>query len=131
MDVKIEGKNVQLLGDPMLNNCGPSGSPANAATMMGVLQVSGFVTVVDGSDACPLCQKHHGSLEETPMTKLDASTLASDLDVKEALSGDNARSSPVPMRAEICGPLVRNMRGILRCGQETRMAHPRRFSFDR
>lgn len=38
MNVKIEGKNVQLLGDPMLNNCGPSGSPANAATMMGVLQ---------------------------------------------------------------------------------------------
>ncbi|HYO53837.1 hypothetical protein [Archangium sp.] len=28
MDVKVEGKNVQLLGDPMLNNCGPSGSPA-------------------------------------------------------------------------------------------------------
>ena len=32
MDVKIEGKNVQLLSDPMLNNCGPSGSPPNAAT---------------------------------------------------------------------------------------------------
>ncbi len=38
MDVKIEGKNVQLLGDQMLNNCGPSGSPANAATMGGTLQ---------------------------------------------------------------------------------------------
>lgn len=38
MDVKIEGNNVQLLGDPMLNNCGPSGSPANAATMAGLLQ---------------------------------------------------------------------------------------------
>jgi uncharacterized Zn-binding protein involved in type VI secretion len=38
MDVKIEGNNVQLLGDPMLNNCGPGGSPANAATMGGVLQ---------------------------------------------------------------------------------------------
>src|SRR5580704_11435287 len=38
MDVKIEGKNVQLLGDQMLNNCGPSGSPANAATMMGTVQ---------------------------------------------------------------------------------------------
>src|SRR5689334_22883096 len=37
-DVQIEGKNVQLLGDPMLNNCGPPGSPANAATMAGVLQ---------------------------------------------------------------------------------------------
>lgn len=29
MDVKIEGKNVQLLGDPMMNNCGGGGSPAN------------------------------------------------------------------------------------------------------
>lgn len=48
MDVKIEGKNVQLLGDPMLNNCGPSGSPANAATMMGVIQPGGLVTAVDG-----------------------------------------------------------------------------------
>jgi hypothetical protein len=38
MNVQIEGKNVQLLGDPMLNNCGPSGSPANAATLAGVLQ---------------------------------------------------------------------------------------------
>ena len=40
MNVKIEGKNVQLLGDPMLNNCGPSGSPANAATLAGVGQLS-------------------------------------------------------------------------------------------
>lgn len=39
-NVKFEGQNVQLLGDQMLNNCGPSGSPANSATMMGVLQGS-------------------------------------------------------------------------------------------
>lgn len=38
MNVQIEGKNVQLLGDPMLNNCGPSGSPANAATLAGIIQ---------------------------------------------------------------------------------------------
>ncbi|WP_342373772.1 DUF4150 domain-containing protein [Myxococcus stipitatus] len=35
MDVKFEGKNVQLLGDAMSNN---HGGPANAATLMGVLQ---------------------------------------------------------------------------------------------
>lgn len=36
MNVKIEGKNVHLLGEPMLNNCGPSGSPPNTgATMQG------------------------------------------------------------------------------------------------
>ncbi|MGH1343375.1 MAG: PAAR-like domain-containing protein [Nannocystales bacterium] len=38
MDVKFEGKAVQLLGDPMLNNCGGSGSPPNSATMMGLVQ---------------------------------------------------------------------------------------------
>jgi Domain of unknown function (DUF4150) len=36
-DTQVEGKNVQFLGDPMRNNCGPSGSPPNAATMAGVL----------------------------------------------------------------------------------------------
>ncbi|MEM9460055.1 MAG: PAAR-like domain-containing protein [Myxococcota bacterium] len=38
LDVKFEGKNVQYLGDQMLNNCGPSGSPPNSATIMGVVQ---------------------------------------------------------------------------------------------
>ncbi|MBU8895144.1 DUF4150 domain-containing protein [Corallococcus sp. M34] len=43
MSVKIEGKNVQLLGDPMLNNCGPGGSPPNAATMAGEMQAAKMV----------------------------------------------------------------------------------------
>jgi hypothetical protein len=38
LDTKIEGKNVHLLSDPMLNNCGPSGAPANAATLTGIVQ---------------------------------------------------------------------------------------------
>ncbi|TQF17947.1 DUF4150 domain-containing protein [Myxococcus llanfairpwllgwyngyllgogerychwyrndrobwllllantysiliogogogochensis] len=39
LTVKIEGKNVHLLGEPMLNNCGPNGSPPNTgATMMGLKQ---------------------------------------------------------------------------------------------
>ncbi len=44
MNVKIEGKRVHLLGDPMLNNCGPGGSPPNAATMMGIVQEPGYGT---------------------------------------------------------------------------------------
>lgn len=41
MTVKIEGKNVHLLSDPVLNNCGPSGSPPNTgATMSGVTQAT-------------------------------------------------------------------------------------------
>ncbi|WNG60446.1 DUF4150 domain-containing protein [Archangium gephyra] len=80
MDVKIEGKNVQLLGDPMLNNCGPSGSPANAATMMGLIQPDGLVTAIDGKETCPLNSEHapHGPMGETPQTKTDASALASE-----------------------------------------------------
>ncbi len=36
MAVKIEGKNVQIKGDSMLNNCGASGSPPNTgATLAG------------------------------------------------------------------------------------------------
>src|SRR5262245_51775982 len=58
MDVKVEGKNVQLLSDPMLNNCGPSGSPANAATMVGVVQLTG-VAALYGDEVCPLCKKAH------------------------------------------------------------------------
>ena len=80
MDVKFDGKNVQLLGDPMLNNCGPSGSPANAATMMGVLQTTGMVTAITGEDECPVCHDKHGALEESQQTRADATTLTSKLD---------------------------------------------------
>lgn len=39
LNVKIEGKNVHLLGEPMLNNCGASGSPPNTgATLSGLDQ---------------------------------------------------------------------------------------------
>ena len=39
MTVKIEGKSVHLLSEPMLNNCGPGGSPPNTgATMQGLDQ---------------------------------------------------------------------------------------------
>ena len=68
MDVKFEGKNVQLLTDPMTNNGGGSGSPPNAATMLGILQMTGIVTVVPKAP-CPLCGEDHDSLEETDETK--------------------------------------------------------------
>ncbi|PCC67843.1 protein of unknown function [Nannocystis exedens] len=76
MDVKVEGKNVHLLSDPMLNNCGPSGSPPNAATLLGLVQPPGLVALV-GDEVCALCHKSHGDkarLEETADTKADAST---------------------------------------------------------
>src|SRR5262249_60077501 len=71
MDVKIEGNKVQRLSDPMLNNCGPGGSPPNAATMVGVLQGPDLIAVF-GDEPCPLCNKKHGEvgkLEETTESK--------------------------------------------------------------
>jgi hypothetical protein len=38
LDTKFEGKDVQFLGDQMLNNCGPPGAPANSACNGGELQ---------------------------------------------------------------------------------------------
>lgn len=76
MDVRVEGKNVHLLSDPMLNNCGHGGSPPNAATMVGLVQRTGLVAIV-GDEPCALCGKVHGDaarLEETADTQGDAGT---------------------------------------------------------
>jgi hypothetical protein len=81
IDVKIEGKNVQLLSDPMLNNCGPSGSPPNAATLLGVLQTTGMLTAFTG-DECPLCNESHEGLTETDATREDAGDLETAYDAR-------------------------------------------------
>src|SRR5439155_15626699 len=47
MNVSFEGKNVQFLGDAMVNNCGPSGSPPNAATTRGEQQAPGPPSLED------------------------------------------------------------------------------------
>jgi hypothetical protein len=73
--VEIEGKNVQFLSDPMLNNCAAGGSPPNAATLMGVIQESGLVVAVEAAE-CPVCQRNHGALEETEASKASAQDLA-------------------------------------------------------
>ncbi|PRQ02063.1 DUF4150 domain-containing protein [Enhygromyxa salina] len=74
MNVKFEGKNVQLLSDPMLNNCGPSGAPGNAATVLGIMQKSGLMTAVE-AQTCVVCGKEHEALEETEATKTDLGVL--------------------------------------------------------
>ncbi|MGF9759337.1 PAAR-like domain-containing protein [Microvirga sp. 0TCS3.31] len=60
MNVKIEGKSVHLLGEPMLNNCAASGSPPNTgATMQGFdtwdLNVKGNVLKIPCDDAPAKC----------------------------------------------------------------------------
>jgi uncharacterized Zn-binding protein involved in type VI secretion len=46
LNVQIEGKNVQLLGDQTFNNCGPSGNPPNAATMQGTVHAPAVPVIV-------------------------------------------------------------------------------------
>lgn len=74
MDVKFEGKNVHFLSDLVTNNGGPSGSPPNAATMMGAIQVSGVVYIVR-VDNCPICNEDHENFQESPQTQIDAMAL--------------------------------------------------------
>jgi uncharacterized Zn-binding protein involved in type VI secretion len=77
MNVKIEGKNVQLLGDPMFNNCDAGGRTPNAATMVGVLQESGLLSLA-GDEVCALCGKQHdeaGQVGETVDTNAAMSTM--------------------------------------------------------
>jgi hypothetical protein len=95
MDVKVEGKNVQLLGDPMLNNCGPSGSPANAATMAGVIQTPLVVPPVleFDSDEFPQKTKNMRSKMDPDGTKTlhrETSTPARRLNRRLALKGEPA-----------------------------------------
>ena len=76
MDVKFEGGNVHLLSDLVTNNGGPSGSPLNAATMMGAIQVSGTVIyVVQGE--CPICGAHHMDFKESEETSDAAADVVS------------------------------------------------------
>jgi hypothetical protein len=57
--VQIEGKAVHLLGEPMLNNLGPSGSPPNTgATMAGVMQgvsMTDLEAAIGKQEAADLC----------------------------------------------------------------------------
>lgn len=54
MDVKAEGKNIQLLGDAMGNN---GGSPVNAATMKELQDAIGFYVA---KELCAAICKHYG-----------------------------------------------------------------------
>jgi uncharacterized Zn-binding protein involved in type VI secretion len=69
LTVKIEGKGVHLLGEPMLNNCGPSGNPPNTgATMTGAvhapLPVVGELLDIKCSDAPASSDKKFSECEK-------------------------------------------------------------------
>jgi hypothetical protein len=122
LDVKIEGKNVQLLSDPMLNNCGPSGSPPNAATLQGLLQKTGLIAIV-GDEPCVICGKEHGEdkqLKESGKTKEAAKKLRRKAEeaVKQAKRKESAvmamkeRRGGAPEKVKI---KLETMLGVVHC----------------
>ena len=53
MDVQCEGENVHLLSDQVTNNGAGSGSPANSATMVGLVQLAAAATTEPVTRVCP------------------------------------------------------------------------------
>jgi len=125
LDVKIEGKNVQLLSDPMLNNGGPSGTRANSGTMEGIIQASGLVIAVD--EMCPICEeKNHGKLEETPQSKIDAGNLAAKFEA-EVKKVSGKASTMLGIVQCLCGQKFADQSGattIELCEAASGMKHP-------
>ncbi len=68
MNVKAEGKNIQLLGDAMTNN---GGSPANAGTLPGNVQATDAFKALIGDDATAeaLCKAACKAIEEKKKKK--------------------------------------------------------------
>lgn len=70
LTVKIEGKSVHLLGEPMLNNCGPSGSPPNTgATLGGTKHGSAKVATIDALLKEIVCKCNRDVKQASPKKK--------------------------------------------------------------
>lgn len=81
LTVKIEGKAVHLLGEPALNNCGPSGTPPNTgATMMGMAQEKGEDVTVK----CENCKKDTKPKAENKDRKASQDKAQRDIDESKA-----------------------------------------------
>lgn len=99
LTVKIEGKNVHLLADLMTNNNGPSGSPANAATLGGTLHMSqvaaGAARPGDTPESCPKGGDHEWaevpgkSIDEVKQKNADNAAKAKDPDQARGYAFEN------------------------------------------
>lgn len=109
MNVKFEGKNVQLLGDMMLNNCGPSGSPPNAATMTGEIQIPELkgTTDADLKEIAKKCNdevnKANGYSKSNPPSGTDCTTLGTKKHkcCEESIKNYNETHKDSPLRSEV------------------------------
>lgn len=91
MTVTLEGKGVHLLGEPVLNNCGPSGSPPNTgATMTGTTQAC----LTAAQAKALLCQIFCECKAEAQARKFEIPT-----DPAAFSEPDFGRDAPPPSRA--------------------------------
>jgi hypothetical protein len=114
LDVRIEGKAVQLLGDQMLNNGGPSGSPANSATMGGLIQAPEILDLLVnselGKEQCPGGAQHTWEAYEgngvpsidRKMAELRASEIPGD-DFEAAAAEHNRASGDLKRSSQMSG----------------------------
>jgi uncharacterized Zn-binding protein involved in type VI secretion len=100
-DVKIEGKNVQYLGDPMMNNCGPSGSPPNAATMVGEDQKSGGKS----------CAHQIKLVERNPDDKINKHKATAE---QKQAAVEEAKEAQAKAESAVANPPKGSQRGTLR-----------------
>jgi hypothetical protein len=123
MDVQVEGKNVQLLTDPMLNNCAAGGSPPNAATMLGIMQMTGMVTAV-GQRTCPICgATDHEPLEESQETRADAAALSNAYGAQIAAANAAWDADPRPRNRRGRRPGAGStMLGVVHCKTDVKYA---------
>ena len=100
-NVTIEGKAVQFLGDPMLNNGAGTGTPANAATLVGVVHAPDMVTVNMGDEPCPACDDPpHGEAAKLAESGLSKSAVsAMDGMAKAAMIDAEARRKQLVQEA--------------------------------
>jgi uncharacterized Zn-binding protein involved in type VI secretion len=112
MDVKIEGKNVQLLGDQMLNNHGPGGSPPNAATMTGLGQAG----LPPPPGACPKCGGSHDGFE-------DGKEVPDDTVIRRGIPADKCKDGAISKSAFDDAAMSCDV-GSLRSPAETLAASP-------
>ena len=117
MTVSIEGKAVHLLGESMLNNCGPGGSPPNTgATLMGVGQ--GSLPMMD--QPCPAGGDHAITTEERDRQKeiQDAQELRPQRVTIQFETGD-----PFECRGVAGGVVQRTLAEAARSGDILRFVH--------
>ena len=84
----IISENVHLLSDPVTNNGGGSGSPANSATLQGVIQAT-ELPADKSVEECDVCNPKEGSKADTERKSYDEFFSEKERAAFDKLSADN------------------------------------------